>query len=259
LTVGITHSSGKLIVTTDADCIVPENWLRNFAFEFEIKNPVMIVAPVIFSSSNEPFSIFQSLDFMTMQGITIATHQLGWGSMSNGANLAFTKKVFEEVKGYEGISHLASGDDLMLTSKMNKQFPKKIVCLKSENTIVTTQPQPDLRNFLRQRIRWASKSGKYNDKRLTATLCLVYLFNLSLVLLTITCLKERSCFYFLLLALILKTISELFFLIPVARFFKQQKCLRWFPFLQPFHVLYIVCAGFFGMIGKYQWKGRSIR
>lgn len=259
LNVGIQQSHGKLIITTDADCIVTKNWLRNFAFEFETKNPVMIIAPVKCFSARKLLPIFQSLDFMTMQGITIAVHKLKWGSMSNGANLAFSRKVFDEVKGYEGIIHFASGDDLMLTSKMNKQFPNRIVCLKSFSAIVTTVPQLSWTSFLQQRIRWSSKNGKYNDLKLTAILGLVYLYNVALLLLFVICFFYQTALVFLSSILLLKIAAELFFLIPVSVFFNEKKQLYFFPILQPLHVLYIVCTGFFGFIGKYSWKGRSVR
>lgn len=259
LTIGIEHSTGKLIVTTDADCIVPQEWLRNIVFEFEIKNPVMIIAPVVFSKSPKLLSIFQTIDFMMMQGITIATHRLGLGSMSNGANLAFSKNAFQEVNGYDDINFLASGDDLMLTAKMKKKFPQRIVCLKSEDAIVSTHPQPNLSRFFRQRIRWASKSGKYNDPKLTAILSLVYLFNLILFVLALLSCRELYLLYFLIGILATKTIIELNFLIPLASFFRLKKMLYWFPLLQFFHVFYIVSAGFLGMIGKYEWKGRRVR
>ena len=40
------------------------------------------------------------------------------------------------------------------------------------------QPMKTWKEFINQRIRWASKAGKYQDKRLFPVLLLVYLFNL---------------------------------------------------------------------------------
>jgi NADH:ubiquinone oxidoreductase subunit 3 (subunit A) len=58
--------------------------------------------------------------------------------------------------------------------------------------------------------------------------------------------------------LLVKTSLELYFLMPVAAFFGKEKELIWFPFLQPIHILYIVSAGFLGVFGKYEWKGRKV-
>jgi hypothetical protein len=63
--------------------------------------------------------------------------------------------------------------------------------------------------------------------------------------------------YFALLAC--KTVVELFFLYPVAKFFEQTMLLWWFPIAQPFHILYTVIAGWLGKFGKYTWKERSVK
>lgn len=44
-------------------------------------------------------------------------------SMCNGANLAYTKKAFEEVGGFTGIDHIASGDDMLLMHKIYRRYP----------------------------------------------------------------------------------------------------------------------------------------
>jgi len=67
-----------------------------------------------------------------------------------------------------------------------------------------------------------------------------------------------ACTAFLWL-LLFKTIIELFFLWPVAGFFKQLQRLIWFPFMQPLHILYTVIAGFLGKAGRYQWKDRTVK
>ncbi len=259
LTVGISKSKGALILTTDADCIAPKNWLREIASIFEKQHPVMIIAPVDFITAPKLVQVFQSLDFMTMQGITMATHALKMGNMSNGANLAFSKEAFLSVDGYTGVDHLASGDDFLLMMKLQKAYPQRISCLKSAGAIVRTAPQPDWKSFLNQRIRWASKSGKYNDPKITATLLLVYGLNLWLLLLFVLGFADFFWWKIGLLMLVVKTVAELLFLLPVAHFFNKQKQLLWFPFLQPLHICYIVLAGLLGFAGVYKWKGRRVK
>ena len=259
LQAGINESNGELIVTTDADCIVQENWLLHIAAIYESQKPVMIVGTVRFFDNKNLLSIFQSLDFMTMQGITAATHRLKLGNMSNGANLAFSKKAFDTVKGYEGVDHLASGDDYLLMAKMRTQFPDGISYLKSSEAIVSTASQPTWKSFINQRIRWASKMGKYDDHKLTLTLLLVYMFNVLFIGLFIAAFWDHYFWILMGALLIIKTVVELFFIKDVALFFKKEKELVWFPLLQPLHILYIVIAGFLGFFGKYSWKDRQVK
>ena len=259
LAAGITASKGALIVTTDADCVAADKWLVNLAAIFERDKPAMIVAPVTYSAKRNILQIFQLIDFMSMQGITAAAHKLNLGNMCNGANLAFSKAAFEFVHGYDNISHLASGDDYLLMMKINKAYPGGISYLKSPEAIVTTAPQTTWKGFLQQRVRWASKSGKYNDAPLTAILILVYLFNVALFALAIA--GFFSSFYWLVAIgmLVVKIIAEYLFLRGVARFFNSAWITGYFVLLQPLHVAYIVVAGFLGFFGKYEWKGRNVQ
>ncbi|NCX96606.1 MAG: hypothetical protein EBX41_09435 [Chitinophagia bacterium] len=226
---------------------------------YEQQSPEMIIAPVIYHQKKSLLGLFQQIDFMTMQGITAATHKLKWGNMCNGANLAFTKEIYNEVNGYEGITHLATGDDYLLMTKIARLPNKKISYLKSRSAIMATAPQYDWMSFLQQRIRWASKSGKYEDKKITRILLLVYVFNFLLCVVFLGGFFMHSLWVAAAIALAAKTACEYLFLIPVSAFFRRSWVLIYFPFLQPLHILYIVVAGFLGFIGKYQWKNREVQ
>lgn len=259
LALGIKHATGDLIVTTDADCVAPNAWLMNIACIYEQQQPDMIVAPVIYHVTGGLLPIFQLIDFMSMQGITAAANSMNLGKMSNGANLAFTKKIFEKVNGYEGIDNLASGDDYLLMNKVATEKNSKITYLKSQQAIVTTLPQPNWSSFLQQRIRWASKSGKYSDTRLTLILMLVYLFNLAFPVLLISGFIHHRLWICGGIMLVIKGVSEFLYMRSVGRFFHKEWVQVYFPFLQPLHIAYIVVAGFMGFMGKYNWKGRNVR
>lgn len=271
--IAVQQSTGDLIVTTDADCVVPKNWLQTIAAFYQEKNPSFIVMPVAINCGNRFIEIFQAVDFMTLQGITGASVHKKMHSMCNGANLAYTKKVFKAVNGFAGIDTIASGDDMLLMHKIYKQDPAAVLFLKSKAVIVQTQPVKTVKEFFNQRIRWASKADKYDDKRIFAVLVLVYLVNVVLLVMPIVALFKNtvvnihfypitfiaSVFELWLILIISKTIIELFFLFSVAGFFNKKKLLCCFPVLQPFHILYTVIAGWLGKFGTYKWKGRKVK
>lgn len=143
--------------------------------------------------------------------------------------------------------------------KIQRQYPGRVGYIFSGGSIVQTLPMPTWKDFINQRIRWASKAGKYKDVKIVAVLVLVYLFNLAMVALLISCFFIPALFFFWLTLLVVKTICELSFMIPVAHFFKQEKLLRWFPVMQPFHIIYTVVAGWLGIFGTYQWKDRKVK
>jgi len=167
-------ATGDIIVTTDADCIVLPNWLKTILSCYHDSSVQLVAAPVMFSTENHFLSIFQTLDFMTLQGITGAAAYQQVHSMCNGANLSYRKSSFLEVGGFQHIDTQASGDDMMLMHKIYRRFPQGIRFLKSKDAIVTTSPMRNWSDFLNQRIRWASKADRYDDKRIIAVLVLVY-------------------------------------------------------------------------------------
>jgi cellulose synthase/poly-beta-1,6-N-acetylglucosamine synthase-like glycosyltransferase len=261
LEIAIAEASGDWIITTDADCIAGPCWIREMTDAMAQPGAAFVVAPVNFTPAGKKKDlvyIFQSLDFMTMQGITASSAALNLGNMCNGANLAFSRKAYAAVDGYKGIDHIASGDDMLLMHKIRRQFPDGIIYQPSARAIIQTPAQPDVRSFLNQRIRWSSKAGKYNDTRLTLILLLVYLFNLSLLVLFTAALFIPAYWIWLSGILFVKVLIELWYLAPVARFYNKSGELWYFPLLQPMHIAYIVLAGFLGKFGKYQWKGRSV-
>lgn len=258
-------AKGDLIVTTDADCIVQSKWLETIADFYIDQQPVFISMPVSYaipkkgSFAKRFFYFFQALDFMTLQGITGASVSKGFHYMCNGANLAYEKKAFYAVNGFEGIDEIASGDDMLLMDKIQKSFHGKIGYLKSEDVIVTTNPAETVSEFLNQRIRWASKADRYTDKKITAVLLLVYLLNAWLFTLAIASFFSMNALYWLITGVVVKIIFELFFLFPVALFFKNEKLLWWFIPAQPFHIVYTIVAGWLGKFGSYRWKGRKVK
>lgn len=259
ISAAIKKSSGTLIITTDADCVFPEQWLSTLVSFYETFNPVFIAAPVKFSKEKKALHVFQSLDFLSLQGITAASVFSGFHTMCNGANLAYEKKAFEAVDGFAGIDQIASGDDMLLMHKIYMLNPKKVMYCLSPDAIVETKPAENMKSFLNQRIRWASKALVYHDKRIFYVLMLVYLLNsLLLAFFIYSLLTSHLALSFILLILI-KTIVELAFLIPIARFYKKTSMLFFFLPAQPFHIIYTVIAGFLGQAGSYEWKGRKLK
>jgi cellulose synthase/poly-beta-1,6-N-acetylglucosamine synthase-like glycosyltransferase len=255
---GIAHSSGELIICTDADCSMGSDWIRILANTFQKENLHFIAAPVKIISNGSWLSVFQILDFVSLQGITGAAVYKNLYPMCNGANLAYSRNAYQAVGGFSEIDHIASGDDMLLMKKIQSKFPGKIKYLKNQAAIVNTVPAENLKAFLNQRIRWASKISHYNHPATFMTLALVYLVNTCLLLLF------AGCFFFghwrwLVILIAFKTISEYFFVAKVASFFQQQSLIKYFPLCQPFHILYTVIAGSFGSFGKYEWKNRKVK
>ena len=253
---GIEVASHDLIMTTDADCIHPPKWINTMVAYREKTGAVFVAAPVAFRNEKNFFERFQSLDFLSLQGITAVAVENKFLNMCNGANLLYTKEAFNTVNGFEGIDKIPTGDDMLLMEKISKTIPDKIAYCYSAETVVTTDPEKSLHSFIQQRIRWASKSNVYKGFKIKLILLLLYLINLMLVASFVIGLFDFRWMKMFILLLLFKYFSELPFMINVCRFFRKSILIKWFLIAQPFHAVYTVIAGGFGLMGKYNWKGR---
>ena len=256
---GIAVARGELIVTTDADCVPAQRWLQAITSFYKRKNASFIAAPVHYRPGKTWLHIFQSLDFLTLQGITAASVQADFHTMCNGANLAYTKEAFLKVGGFEGIDKKASGDDMLLMHKIRALDPKRVFYLKSPQAVVTTDPMPDLESFFAQRRRWGSKTFVYQDYRIIAALGLVFLFNLIFPVLFIAAFFSKFYGWVFIGLWIWKTLLEKPFVRSVAKFYGDENLMRYFFLFQPVHILYTVSIGFLSQLGAYEWKGRKTK
>jgi cellulose synthase/poly-beta-1,6-N-acetylglucosamine synthase-like glycosyltransferase len=261
LSIGILDSNAELIVTTDADCIADKNWLIQIAAYYEATQAKAIAAPVIFFQEKNGLQKFQSLDFLGMMLLTGAGIHSQFIRMANGANLAYPRQVFLDVKGFEGIDHLASGDDMLLLHKIAARYPDGIHFLKSKAATVFTPALPDFRSFWQQRLRWATKNATYQEWKITAVLAWVF-FTCWAILIGFLGLSWFWAQLGLLAVLLLglKMAVDYYLLHQAAIFFERKDLLRFFFPAQIMHVLYIAMIGLWANVQKqYVWKGRKQR
>src|SRR5690554_4928738 len=152
------------IITTDADCEVPENWLSVLDSFIQKNSQAKMVCGMVFTKDKSNFlSRFQLLDFMSLQSVTIGTFGIGKPFMCNGANFAYKKEFFKELNGFLGNEKIASGDDVFLLQKALKNHSKHVFYLKSEDFVVLTNPVLSWKELFFQRVRWASKTKAYKS------------------------------------------------------------------------------------------------
>ncbi|MGC6429893.1 MAG: glycosyltransferase [Jejuia sp.] len=257
ITTAIQQAKYEWIITTDADCTLPKFWLDSFDGFIQRTKPVCVVAPVTFSKGNLFLNRFQMLEFFSLQGATIGGFGIDKPFLCNGANFAYTKTAFKKVDGFEGNTNLASGDDIFLLEKLKKTYPKAIKYLKSPMAIVTTKPQNSWKSLVSQRIRWTSKTSKYNNwfGKLVGTS--VFLMNLSIIVLPILLLFDKTVFTILGFALITKLTLDFILLYKSSAFFNNKLNILNFSlcfFVYPFFSTFVAVVSFFK---GYNWKGRT--
>jgi cellulose synthase/poly-beta-1,6-N-acetylglucosamine synthase-like glycosyltransferase len=256
---GVKSSRGDFIIVTDADCVRKKGWLKSISAFAAHTQAKFISAPVCFYKEEKVFEKMQSLEFSSLIGIGAACIGNNSPTMCNGANMAFDKNAFVEVEGYAGVDDVASGDDEFLMHKIHKKYPNQVKFIKHKEAIVSTKAKKNLKDFWMQRRRWVSKSTKYKNPIEQGMQVCVWLFHLALMLSFPFAQFGILPFESFILLLLVKLFAEVFFFIPVLKFFSKHVYLYWYPLSALLYVFYVVTIAFSAFGGTYFWKGRQVR
>ncbi len=254
ITAGVRAAKGSIVAMTDADCTVVPGWLKEIREAFRDPRAIFVFGGVRMEGAGSFFDVIQGVEFASLVGVGAATASLGAPTMCNGANLAFRKKAFSDVRGYVGNSNIPSGDDEFLMRKIQVQYPDSIRFLYAKDALVTTIPQPDVRGFLHQRIRWASKWRHNSSLQTRVAAVAVVLFQLTFVA-NWVCLLTSEVLQSLFL-LSLKMIFEAAFLLQVCRFLNVRWKWKVFFALQILYPLYVTWIATASFIRPFVWKDR---
>lgn len=201
----------------------------------------LLIGPVNTHRPNSFREKLQQLEFVTLVASGAGAAGARLPIMCNGANLAFTKKAWLESQT-DLHEEQISGDDLFLLLSIKKR-KGTIRFLKSEKAMVTTAVAPDLKSFVRQRMRWTSKAPAYTDFHLLLTALSV--FGISVVQLALLFLSFLSVQYFIgfLTVFCIKLLIDFIFCMKIKDFFSLQlspQLLLSLSFLYPFYITTVV-------------------
>jgi len=258
ITTAMQHVKTDWVITTDADCVVPENWLLTFDHYIQENKVSMLAGAVTYKCGNSFLDHFQQLDLTSLQGATIGSFGLNNGFMCNGANFAYKKTLFERLNGFEGNDKIASGDDVFLLQKAIENFPKKVHYLKAEEAIVVTKPTENWTALFYQRVRWAAKTSSYKSTFGKYLGLIVFFGNLSFVIGFFLLLFEIWAYPIFVLFAFSKFLIDFILLYSTNQFLTKSriKSLLLSNLLYPF---FSSTVALYSLFGSYKWKGRQFK
>ena len=98
-------SDSELIISTDADCRMGIEWVKTIVSFYESGDYKLISSPVAYFEEKNIFEELQSLEFSFLIGLGAAGIGNRMPANCNGANLAYRRDVFIELKGFQGIDN----------------------------------------------------------------------------------------------------------------------------------------------------------
>lgn len=254
---GIEVSSGEILFSTDADCIMKPGWIEGMTHYFD-PDVGMVAGLTMYDLSGVRHSFLQhlqALDFLSHSFCAAGAVGIGWPINANANNLAYRRRAFEDVRGFGGFEHMISGDDDLLLQRVARETPWKIRFAVNEDTFIQTRPVQTFRGFAHQRMRWASKGLHYRGM-LKVFLGGAFLF---FVLLFVTVPLSMAGWLHTpvpLFCLLGKIIVEGMVIVKGCMLFRRPDMLKYFLPAEIVHIPYILSAAIGGQFFKFEWKGR---
>jgi poly-beta-1,6-N-acetyl-D-glucosamine synthase len=256
LTSGVISSSGSIIATTDADAIVPPQWLSHINRHFENEGIQFVMGGVALNQDGSLFSDMQAIEFSSLIGTTAATAAIGIPTMANGANMAYRKSAFEEVGGFHDNMHIPSGDDEFLLRKIAAAHPQGVRFMNVPEAVVRTKSMSTWSEFFNQRVRWAGK-WRYNTSLLTMFVA-VYVFIVQLAVAVAFFQLPVYEWIPILSLLAIRFALEAILLHNVCRFSGVRWDWRAFIALQVTYPFYVLMVSIASQFMTYTWKDRRL-
>jgi cellulose synthase/poly-beta-1,6-N-acetylglucosamine synthase-like glycosyltransferase len=161
LTLGIKSAKNNLLVFTDADCFPSSNnWLSYMVEGFsEGKEVVLGFSPYIEVEKSFLNKIirFDTL-FIAVNYFSFAL--IGKPYMGVGRNLAYTKKVFDSVKGFKSHYSISSGDDDLFVQEASNK--RNVSIQINPDAFTMSQSKETWKEWIDQKTRHFSTSERYS-------------------------------------------------------------------------------------------------
>ena len=245
ITKAVKEAKYEYIFTTDADCIVNENWLSS-ATPFFAENVGMLLGHVEYFE-NDFSDKMRNVEMLTGTIFTFSLASFSFSPYCRGGNMAFRKSCFLEVNGYENTPKIASGDDTFLLQKL--QSISKIVPLYDENSFIKTSVEKGKKRRFEQTKRKYGKNFLMKPPHL-----ILFFFGIFYHIYLVYALFIHGFDTTLTTLLIAKFFMEyLIFIIGVIKL-KRRQYIFLYPLFIIFYPIKIIIFSFLGYLKGYRWK-----
>jgi cellulose synthase/poly-beta-1,6-N-acetylglucosamine synthase-like glycosyltransferase len=258
LTFGIQHSLSEIIVTTDADCIAPPNWISSINSYFET-NVGIVTGLTVYRKSEHLSSLFRGIQFLDFISYTaIAAGAIGMNKVlvSNGSNMAFRVEAFDESGGFETLTHINTGDDSLLAQKIVESGKWKPKFAFEESATISTHAVSTWKEVLHQRMRWVGQTAYYPSYMMFFMICTFIMFVGLAVTIPLTFIEWNTIPW-----IILGGIFSIDFLIMnrFTRITRTHDAMQYFIPTAILHIPLVLIATIGGYFFSFTWKEQTLK
>jgi cellulose synthase/poly-beta-1,6-N-acetylglucosamine synthase-like glycosyltransferase len=252
---GIAASENKIIMNTDADCQPHPDWIKSINKYFQ-ENVGAVSSWLVVQADHRFLSVVESIDSFSY--VLIGAAAIGWGKplLANGANFSYRKILFNRINGFEGIGKFGSGDDDLLLQKMVNDTEYKICFALDPEAAVQTRPCRTIKQFIKQRTRWASKTSAYSNT-LGWLLIPIIGYLLLLIFSPLILVAWPQWSLPLMVFWITKFTADFFVLAHFRTRLGLKTPVLSFMLAEILQIVYLPIVGLWGIRGRFEWKGRA--
>lgn len=248
----IKQATGEIILLTDADGRPTRDWINTMLSYFS-KNTGLVVGNAPYYSNTLSQKLL-AMEYFSHATIAAASTGLGYPLTCVGTNMAYRREVYLELNGFGKFKNVHSGDDDLFLQRVRENTTWEIKYAVAEESQVKNAPPTSLKQFIHQRLRYASKGFKYPLK-ISVSLAVYYFFNVFLLLLGMLCFVNSSVFISFALILLVKGLADFCLMKKSAKTLNTKIYFIFFPIVNILHIPYVIFFGLMGNIMKYEWAG----
>lgn len=147
----VEKSRGSILLFTDADCVLPEAWVKSMV-RAQMESKAGVVTGITRVDPKGLFARMQGLDWWLTLGMVKVISDWGDSVTSMGNNMLITKEAYEAVGGFARIPFSLTED--FEIGKAIKERGFRSVHLVSNENLAQTVAMSNFGDLLRQRKRW---------------------------------------------------------------------------------------------------------
>ncbi|MGQ9560869.1 MAG: glycosyltransferase [Candidatus Oleimicrobiaceae bacterium] len=249
---GIAMATGELVLLTDADCQPPFRWVEEMASYFAPK--VGLVAGFAPLRGKGVLAAVVKVDTLASAITAAGGIGLGKPTTCTGRNLAFRRRVYDEVGGYQRVMSSTSGDDDLFLHAVSQRGRWQVRYALSPDTFVPSVAPATCKELFLQRRRHLS-AGRFYPLSVKARYALFHLCNLWLFVAPLAAAAVGGPVALCSLLLLLKVLVDARALYTAGTVFRHG--ISWWAFLlwQCYFLLTNMLLGPLSWVGRIRWRG----
>lgn len=252
LDIGIRAAKGEIILLTDADCIIPNLWVRSMVKMFNSPNVGLVVGKTEIYEPKTFWDRFQVLFHRLNIEIAQVSIMVGKYTSGMGNNLGVSKSAYISIGGYPKLGKSILDDEILVRGVAKAGYELRAAVYK--DSIVHTKPMPDLKSLQKQHIRWIDGGLHYKSPTRFGILT-YYIFNIYIIYLLFVGAVFRD--YYAFACVVVKILSDFLFMFQLDSKHDERHVRIYedflFAIIMPYYVFWLTTKSLF-FRQKIEWK-----